>query len=407
MMKRIVSNYKEKEEVAILQYYIKLFCCFILKFLYILPMKNNRIIFEAYSGKSYCCNPKYIYKAISKKFPATFEIIWVMNQKCPDLNDTICVKRNTVRYCYYMLTSKVIITNIGFNAFIPYRNKQLKINTWHGGGAYKKIGIDINASRTEYDRTLRDATTMDIILSSGKSFSKVFSHAYHLSIKKMWEIGMPRNDILFSYTKHQKKAILKHLGLNKDDKLVIYAPTFRGHHSNAVCLKTTIHIDNCLNALKTRFGGKWIFGSRMHHTYYLQKNSISKGLNLTNYPDMQELLIAADVLITDYSSCMWDFSLTGKPCFLYADDLKEYMSERNFYTPISSWPFSVAFNNEQLSQNILDFDEEEYAQKIKKHHCELGICETGHAAEIVADFIDDYCFDRITKSDILTKNQTE
>lgn len=144
-------------------------------------------------------------------------------------------------------------------------------------------------------------------------------------------------------------------------------------------------------------------GFRMHHAYGTQNSFSSESMDLSDYPDMQELLLVADVLITDYSSCMWDFSLTGKPCFIYAADSEQYISERDFYTPMASWPFSIALNNEELRQNILNYNEKAYRQKVKKHHERMGICESGHASELVADAIYDYCFNHASKQDLLKR----
>lgn len=80
-------------------------------------------------------------------------------------------------------------------------------------------------------------------------------------------------------------------------------------------------------------------------------------IDVSEYVDMQELLCAADVLITDYSSSMWDYSLTGRPCFIYANDLAQYKKERNFHTPITDWPFPMAERNTELQRLILRFDE--------------------------------------------------
>lgn len=385
-------------------YLSKAICRQLLKTLYIFPVKNNRILFEAYSGKGYVCNPKYIYECINQKFPGKFEMIWVFEQPDSIFDGKVCIKRNLIQYCYLMLTSKVIITNMGFNAFLPFRKKQLKFNTWHGGGAYKRMGLDMPCSETEQRKTIQNGKETDLILSTNKKFSRCFSHAYRIPIKKMWEIGMPRNDLLLSDHSNQKDKVFQMLKLNKNQKLAIYAPTFRGDFSNANPLQITLNSKKCLDSLNKRFGGEWILGIRMHHAYHTQGNPILETIDLSEYSDMQELLLAADALITDYSSCMWDFSLTGKPCFIYATDSEEYKNSRNFYIPMSYWPFPIANNNDELVQNIINYNEKSYDKKVKKHHKQLGICETGHASELVTDLIYDYCFKNISKDKLIKKN---
>ena len=110
-------------------------------------------------------------------------------------------------------------------------------------------------------------------------------------------------------------------------------------------------------------------------------------VDVSQYPDMQEILYDADILITDYSSTMWDFSLMFKPCFIYATDLECYRNERDFYTPIEQWPFPVASNNNDLINNIIEFDKIKYDSDVKTHHQLLGNFESGHATESVVKYI--------------------
>ena len=115
-------------------------------------------------------------------------------------------------------------------------------------------------------------------------------------------------------------------------------------------------------------------------------------MDLSDYPDMQELSCAADVMINDFSSSMWDFMLTGRPSFLFAVDLEHYVQTTQVYTPVSEWPFPKAVNNDQLEKNILTFDEEAYKLACEKHYKALGGCETGQATKLVCERIFEKCY---------------
>ena len=373
----------------------------LLKIIWIIPIKKERIMFCSSAGRQYACNPKYIYEELIKMYPDTFEIIWVLNDKHNAPFNTVCVKRNSIPYCFYMLTSKVIIDNNGFGAFLPYRKEQLKINTWHASGAYKKVGLDAKLPTVEYKRLMREGKNTDILLSACKRFSEVFPPSYHISQTSVLEIGLPRNDILLQKNIDIKRSVFDKLGIDLSKKLVLYAPTFRGQSTNPERLDYLLDVEMCLNSLSERFGGDWIIGFRMHHTYIRNFLSIPNTISLSEYPDMQELLLSADVLITDYSSCMWDFSLLKKPCFIYASDLEKYKADVDFYTPINQWPFPLSRNNNQLRKNILMFQENLYIKAVKKHHNDLGIKETGEASNIMVNLIFDYCFNDYTKKDFL------
>lgn len=373
----------------------------LLKIIWIIPIKKERIMFCSSAGRQYACNPKYIYEELIKMYPDTFEIIWVLNDKHNAPFNTVCVKRNSISYCFYMLTSKVIVDNNGFNAFLPYRKAQLKINTWHAGGAYKKTGIDSNLPDTEYRRLKREGAVTDIVLSSCRRFSEVFPNSYQISPNAVRATGLPRNDILFYDKEKIRMIVYQKLGLQKNQRLVIYAPTFRGHSTTATRQDYKIDVDKCIQALTLRFGGEWIMGFRMHHVYHKEYQNIKNSISLCEYQDMQELLVAAEVLITDYSSCMWDYSLLYKPCFVYATDIENYQNSVDFYTPISEWPFPIAQNNDELINNILIFDMLLYKNAVHKHHKMLGSYERGYASQILSNSIYKYCFENVTKSEFL------
>ena len=152
-----------------------------------------------------------------------------------------------------------------------------------------------------------------------------------------------------------------------------------------------LNYEKTLDALKNRFGKEWIMLIRTH--YYLQSKKIesSRVINVSDYPDMQELLLISDVLITDYSSSIWDFSLMEKPCFLFMPDYNEYIDEREFYTPIQDWPYPASFSMEDLEDKIIKYDHEIAKKRILNHHIKLGICESGMASEIVGKEIVKLC----------------
>ena len=110
-------------------------------------------------------------------------------------------------------------------------------------------------------------------------------------------------------------------------------------------------------------------------------------INCTKYSDMQELLYACDAVITDYSSLMWDYSLTKKPCFLYAPDIDDYEKERGFYVPVSEWPFPISRTNEELINIINSFDETQYISAVEEHHRKMGSYEDGSASFRVMELI--------------------
>lgn len=359
---------------------------------FVFPIKNNRIFFSAYSGRQYSCNPKYISDWIEQNYKDEFEIIWAFNE--PDAFNYLknrnikCVKFKSIKYLYYLLTSKIVIDNVESWSILPKRTGQYVINTWHGGGAYKGVGLKRKDTSETLDKNmLRKNERISIYLSSSKVFSQMTLRESFQYNGKIMECGMPRNDLLIKNDENKKNIIKEKLGINKKTGIVIYAPTFR----HDLKYKYMLDYEKTLNALKNRFGKEWIMLIRTH--YYLQSEKIesSRVKNVSDYPDMQELLLISDVLITDYSSSIWDFSLMEKPCFLFMPDYNEYIDEREFYTPIQDWPYPASFSMEDLEDKIIKYDHEIAKKRILNHHIKLGICESGMASEIVGKEIVKLC----------------
>ena len=134
-----------------------------------------------------------------------------------------------------------------------------------------------------------------------------------------------------------------------------------------------------VRALEQRFGGSFAVLERKHHAV---KPKITEGVyHASDYPDMQELLAAADVLITDYSSSMWDFAMTDKPGFLYIPDLSRFDEKKDFYTPVRQWPYPYAVDMDGMERLIAEYDQEKAVRK-KDEYLKLVDCyEKGNASE--------------------------
>lgn len=381
-----------------MKYTVKVFLTYffraILHVFYLFPVKKNKILFLSFSGKSYACNPKYIYKYLKGRYGDAFEYVWTLSSGCDvkELDGCTVVPFKTLAYYYHMLTAAVIVQNQGPGSYLPLRKKQIFINTWHGGGAYKRVGVDADLSPEQKFSTQLSADLTDYMISGCHRFSEVMSHSKMLSMEKMLEIGMPRNDVLMTPHPELVKKVKEYYHILDDTHIVLYAPTYRGSTLDAEKEDESLQIEDCLSALSERFGGQWIAFYRVHYFLTSSIPATEQVIDVSAYPDMQELLCAADVLITDYSSSMWDMSLTGKPCFIYATDIADYQQERDFYTPMKEWPFPVAQNNDELEFVIKNFDQQKYADDIKCHHDALGSRETGHASQTVGDFIYQKCF---------------
>ena len=151
-------------------------------------------------------------------------------------------------------------------------------------------------------------------------------------------------------------------------------------------------IQSVTYALEKKFGGKWVVLLRFHfklRSAKIPKKYLNNVVNVTDYPDMQELLCACDLGITDYSSWMCDYVLTRRPGFLFVSDLKDYKDERGFYYPLTSTPFKVCETTEELVDAIKKYDEKEYQKSVDKFLKDRGCYEDGKVSSKVVKKIEE------------------
>ena len=355
---------------------------------FFIPVKKNRILFRAYEGRGYTCSPKYISEYM--KNDDTYEIVWSFNNPEPydelRRQGIITVKQGSLQYFYYYLSSKVIVFNDLLEAFLPTTGNQVYINTWHGGGAYKKWGmlLDWNwMGRVRYHMTHK----FNYFLSSCKLFTHYAAQAFDAKEEQFIDSGLPRDDMFFvdSATMDGNRLdILSKMKLDPNYNYVLYAPTYREFQGSSTY---DIDFPALKQNLEAKFGGQWKILYRGH--YYLENDSNIPDyvINASSHDDMQEVLLIADVLVTDYSSSVWDFGLLERPCFLYTPDKVEYEAVTNYCTPLEEWPYPFALTNEALGLLIKEYDKETYLERLHAHQERLGTFEKGQACPIVADFI--------------------
>lgn len=347
----------------------------VVRLLYIFPIKQNRIILHSFNGKQYSCNPRTVSEYIVKHYPNQYEIIWAFNEPNKFLfleKDGIkIVKYSSVKRIFYEATARISINNCGSYSWIPLRKNQMHINTWHAGGAYKKLQNDIfgDANRK---KTAKETSHM---LSSGTLFTEYMLKRTFDFKGQILPIGLPRNDVLFSEkeTKKRAKKVKAFYKIRSDKFVVLYAPTWRfdGNIPQP-------DFNRIVDAIKVKFDRESVILVR-NHTY--SNNKYSNAMDVSEYMDMQDLLCAADMLITDYSSSIWDYSFTNRPCFLYVNDLSKYETDPGLCTDISKWGFPVCLNDSELYDEIISYDVNVFEKRIEEMHQYYGSFENGNATE--------------------------
>lgn len=360
------------------------------------PVKKNKISMYVHNRSGYTCNPKYICEFLINNYSDKTQINWITQY--PDSCDEIrqkgikVVKANTFSHLKEHFTSKVIISNDNLNFKLVKRRKQLYINTWHGGMNYKKIGYD----SFKFERKIqlidfkKKNCKPDIFVSGSEFFSVNTANSFGFEEKIFVPSGLPRNDIIINNHEEVSKTVKEKLNIPTDSKVLIYAPTFR---KGCKAESYNLNFRKLVQTLEAKFGGEWYVLFRTH-TFVKQRCPIhyDRVIDVSDYDDMQELICTSDMMISDYSSCMWDFSLTGRPCISYAVDMLQYQNQdRSFAYSPELWPYPIVKNNNELISCIENFDEIEYKENLKKHHKNVGSYENGQASETICKYILEYC----------------
>lgn len=354
------------------------------------PIQPKKAVFCNYNGKGFGCNPKYIALEMLKR-DSDWDIVWVtkdVNSKYPEGIRT--VEWDSKEAIYELATASVWVDNQRKLWYHRKRKKQFFVETWHGGaGPIKKIGADnpANYNNKPYEHTSKHMDKIvDIMVSNGTMRSEIYRRAF-LYTGKILECGAPRNDILVNNWQDFVKPVREYYDIPVDAKIVMYAPTYRkGRNTDQIQLEGKDIID----ALSEKFGGTWYMLKRLHPTMTQKADELhydERIINASDYDDMQELLAASDVLISDYSSVISEFSIMNKPIFLYAEDVAGYGDERDFYIDYFKLPYSVATDEDELKKNIASFEEKDYVDRLDNYRQVIGTKETGVAAKTVVDEI--------------------
>ena len=382
-----------------MKFKIRIFTIYLIRALlhvfYLFPINKKKILFSSYGGLKITCNPYYVYLKFIELHPNKV-VYWLSKDgdKGRIREQDKVVYPKGFWFLYHLLTAGVIVDNDGFKSYIPIRKKQLYINTWHGAGLFKSAYGGVRSKEeVEYSEKINKLNkgNIKLLLTTSEAWTRVNARFRFNYQGEMLESGYPRNDLFFRNNEGVAQKVKNSLQIKPEEKIVVFAPTFRGGLLNRIdgeCIVDGLNVDKLINSLEKKFGGKFRFVYRGHHAAH--GVSITNGVDATNYIDMQELMVAADVFISDYSSCLWDFSLTKKPCLIFGPDFDEYIVNPGFESDYKEWPFPIAKSNEELEKAVLSFDEKKYMNDVVEYLRRYGSYENGHAAEKVVRWMEQH-----------------
>jgi len=337
---------------AFIQKFYRLVMSFVFRIWGFFVKTDDRlVIFVSFMGKGFNDSPKAIYYYM-KSHPEyeKYRCVWAFENPS-DFPELETVKIDTPPYFNTALKAKYWITNTNIERGLRFKKKdQIYLNTWHGI-ALKLIGNDC-PGRKDFN-----FDTVDHLVVSGDYDEKVFKSAFNANEKNYLRCGMPRNEELWLADADKKKVMREKLGIPEDKKVILYAPTWRESTDGGKSyeIKPPIHFD----VWKKELGNDYIVLFRAHHltTKVLGVKYDDFVRDASTYPAVNDLMIASDMLVTDYSAIAFDYSVLCKPIFVYAYDYETYLAERGTYFEIDErYPNKSCRTEDELLARIKGMD---------------------------------------------------
>lgn len=343
-----------------------------------IPVDKKAILFSAH-GRKYNDSPKEIYEyLLAHPEYKDYKFYWAIedDDKTEIPGEHTIVKPDTVKYFRTALKCKYWVTCVNIERSLKFkRHKTVYLNTWHGI-PIKTVGNEAKG-RKDYDFSY-----INFFCISGEYEIDVYKRSFNLSESQLLKCGMPRNDVLYNTTEDEILAIKERLGLPLNKKILLYAPTWRDSKDGGKSYQIKPPIN--LTLWEQELGEDYVLLFRTHpYTNELLGVHFNAFVrDYTNYPNINDLMKIADVLISDYSATIFDYAILERPIICFAYDLEEYSHERGFAIDIRvEMPGGIMATEEDVIARIRKGDVEEECAAVrafKQKYIEHG----GNATEV-------------------------
>ena len=378
-----------------------------LKFCQELPINNKLFFIESFQGRNLSDNPKALYlEMLNNPHYQDFEFVISLKELPLSKHEyyhnertTIVISKSSEYYCL-LAQAKYIIANSVFDLSFKKRAEQIYLQTWHGT-PLKKLGFDLDTKGSNdvnkpwqiREMYKQDAKRYDLICSPSTFFTKHITSAFALA---KWydksivvETGYPRTDFIINHTDKDIAAIKEKYNLPKNKKIILYAPTWReDNHSIKDGYQFDLKLD--LEALRQELADDYIIILRIHYliSKYLKIENDDFVYDLSNVDDIAKLYVISDLLITDYSSALFDYALLKRPMIYFMYDYEKYKNEtRGFYFDVKTLPGPIVETNEQLLAQLTNIDDvkKSYANEIIEFNKTYNYLEDGNSSQRVIE----------------------
>ncbi|KRG15921.1 hypothetical protein ACA30_04160 [Virgibacillus soli] len=318
---------------------------------FVFPIKEKKVTFASYRSNVIEGNLNYVYQEMVSQYP-DYQYSFLIKKFNGSLWGKFEYFFHMLKSVYAIATSRYfIIDDFYFPVYVikPRKGTDI-IQLWHAVGAFKKFGLStVNkpfGPSKEYLQHVKVHSNYSKVYVSGENVVPYYAEAFGMDEDKIIPLGVPRTDFFFDIGKINEAQDKFYLQFPEviNKKVLLYAPTFRGKSHDPEKISCPINIGE----LRAMLGDEYVLLIHLHP--YMQQNSWvhekdqSFALMVNENFTIEELMAVADILITDYSSIIFDYSLLEKPILFYADDLEEYLQERDFYFDYRSFIPGPFFN---------------------------------------------------------------
>ncbi|MFG2926440.1 CDP-glycerol:glycerophosphate glycerophosphotransferase [Streptomyces sp. NPDC048305] len=363
-----------------------------------LPVRKGSVVFESHMGTCYGDSPRAVYEEVRAR-GLRLRCVWSYADS-PDgfPKDTRRVRRWSWRYLWALARAEYWVDNQGFPQNLDKPSGTTYLQTWHGS-AYKRMGFDETRVRMQNapqrERLRAAVSRFDHFLVRSEHDERTLARAYRLPERALLRTGYPRNDRLVAARARDeaegrlpRPPLAAELGLPDHRKVVLYAPTFRGGPGKRK--RQRLLLDAARFA--ERFGDTYTLLVRAHYLEAANLPACPPGtvVDVSDHHDAGELLELADVLVTDYSSIMFDFALLDRPVVLFAPDLDTYSAERGSYFDLrEKSPGPVTATEEELFDVLtrLKTADTGFQERRAAFAEEFGAFDRGDASRRVVDTV--------------------
>ena len=342
------------------------------------------VLFISYGGQKYDDSPRMVYEYLKKyDVLSGYRYVWafVDPEQFPSVQDRVCV--DTLAYYMIALRAGYWITNSSAARGLSFRKSKTKNYLFtHGMTGIKKIGADIQSSEKVFKIGFKEQ--FDKIFVEGKCEVPILSKAWKTDASVFATTGLPRNDALAIVTDEEITCIKQRLGIPLDKRVILYAPTFR-EFSRARDGQNALGIPFHFDLWEQKLGHEFVFLVTAHYEVAKLIDSLPVNnfvFNAFKYPQLNDLIKISDVLISDYSSIVFDYSIMERPIFCYGYDYDNYKIERGFYTDLEKlFSHGVLKTEENLLRAVADMDYKAECDFTKNKIKNQYIAEFGNATE--------------------------